>query len=241
MATTIEQARCATIEEVITRMTSLGERMEAQYGPRDGVLCFNRLYLAVTKGVKRAAARKGYFCDERSIAQLDVMFAQFYFDAVDAVEAGEQAPTLSWRVLFEHRDRPGVLPIQFAVAGMNAHINHDLPLALLEQWAADGARPGDDSPAFEEYTNNNRNHKQEETTEMGRLEPADLKQLERELGTARLDAKLALFVVEAARSAAWTSAHLLWDVRHVHPARAAWLATTDHLVGAAGRVLLEPV
>jgi hypothetical protein len=241
VATTTELGRCRTIDDVITKMTSLGERMEAQYGPRDGVLCFNRLYLAVTKGVKRAAARRGYFHDAASISQLDIVFAQLYFDAVDAVEAGERAPTDSWRVLFARRGEAGVLPIQFAVAGMNAHINHDLPLALLEQWESLDGRPGDASPAFEDFTKVNRILKQEEAKEKGRLEPADLKALERELGTARLDAKLALFVVETARAAAWASAQLLWDVRHLHTVRAAWLATTDHLVGAASRVLLEPV
>jgi hypothetical protein len=34
--------------------------------------------------------------------------------------------------LFEARHKPGIDRIQFALAGMNAHINHDLSLALLQ-------------------------------------------------------------------------------------------------------------
>src|SRR5271166_1223174 len=42
------------------------------------------------------------------------------------------------------RTRPAILPIQFALAGMNAHIEHDLPLAVIATCAARGCAP--DSP-----------------------------------------------------------------------------------------------
>ena len=37
----------------------------------------------------------------------------------------------AWAPLFEARAKPRIAPIQFALAGMNAHINHDLCLALV--------------------------------------------------------------------------------------------------------------
>ena len=52
---------CRTIDDVIGRMTDLGDRFEQQHGPRDGLLCFHRLYLAVTRGVKGAVEQPGYF------------------------------------------------------------------------------------------------------------------------------------------------------------------------------------
>jgi hypothetical protein len=60
------------------------------------------------------------------MSQLDVTFAGLYFDAVEA--AGDPAAVpLAWRPLIEERGQPAIEPIQFALAGMNAHINHDLP------------------------------------------------------------------------------------------------------------------
>jgi hypothetical protein len=34
--------------------------------------------------------------------------------------------------LFQARDRLGIKRVQFALAGINAHINHDLPVALVQ-------------------------------------------------------------------------------------------------------------
>jgi len=239
MLTPTLQAPCATIDDVIDRMVALNKRFEAEHGRDDGVRWFNRLYLSVTRGVKRSIARAGYFDDPVGIEQLDVLFAQLYFDAVDAVDAGEP-PTHAWRVLFAARDRPGVLPLQFAAAGMNAHINHDLPLALLEQWDTIGARPGEDSPAYADFTKLNQILKAEEAKLKSKLEPELLLELDRQ-GFGKLEDKLALWIVEEARARAWDAAELLWDVRHLEAVRGAWLATVDGVVGAAGRILLEPI
>jgi hypothetical protein len=37
--------------------------------------------------------------------------------------------------------RGGIEPVQFALAGMNAHINHDLPLAMVSTCTALGTAP----------------------------------------------------------------------------------------------------
>jgi Family of unknown function (DUF5995) len=37
----------------------------------------------------------------------------------------------SWEAMFSRRDQTDIAWIQFALAGMNAHINHDLPLAIV--------------------------------------------------------------------------------------------------------------
>ena len=47
----------------------------------------------------------------------------------------------AWQPLFERRADPGIEPIQFALAGMNAHINHDLPLAVVATCPTWTARP----------------------------------------------------------------------------------------------------
>ncbi|MEA2198576.1 MAG: hypothetical protein QOJ25_2627 [Solirubrobacteraceae bacterium] len=229
-----------TIDDVIARMTALGKRFERDYGSSDGVLWFNRLYLAVTKGVKRAVEQPGFFHDPRALARLDVIFAQLYFDAVDAVDRGERPAAWGWRLLFESRARAGVLPIQFAVAGMNAHINHDLPIALLEQWELARRRPDTPSPAYSDFGTVNQILKREERRLKSRLEPAELREIDRG-SISRLDDRLGLWVVEQARDRAWHAADVLWDVRHLPPVRAAWEWTIDGSVGALGETLIQPL
>ncbi len=67
---------------------------------------------------------------ERLNPRLDVIFAGLYFLAV-VDSLGSQSVPSAWSALFEARYRTGIDRIQFALAGMNAHINHDLALALL--------------------------------------------------------------------------------------------------------------
>ena len=56
---------------------------------------------------------------------LDVVFANYYLSAVGHAEAGADVPRC-WDVLWRNRSDSDCAPIQFAVVGMNAHINHDL-------------------------------------------------------------------------------------------------------------------
>jgi len=228
-----------TIDDVIERMIDLGDRFEQRHGPRDGVLCFNRLYLAVTRGVKDAVEQPGYFHNPHMITQLDVLFAQLYFDAVDAVDQGAR-PALAWRALFAVRDNEAILPIQFAAAGMNAHINHDLPVALCEQWKLERRRPSRSSDSYADFLKINQILKDEEEKEKRSLESGLLRELDRgQLG--RLEDRLALWVVEDARARAWKDGSYLWDLRHLPLGRKLWLATIDRAAGTLGEALLEQV
>ena len=113
------------IAGVVERMTKIA----AGLPPADGVARFNDLYLAVTRAVL-AEAKAGEFEDPELLARLDVVFAGLYFAAFDADRAGRR-PGHAWRPLFGSRAVRGIAPLQFALAGMNAHINNDLPIALV--------------------------------------------------------------------------------------------------------------
>jgi hypothetical protein len=229
-----------TIDEVIARMEELAESFERKHGPEDGVLCFNRLYLAVTRAVKKAARTPGFFDDPETIERLDVIFASLYFDAVDAIENRHHRPTMAWRVLFKARDRPGILPLQFAVAGMNAHINHDLPFALLDLWRPSDTVPARQSPSHEDFTKVNQILKDEELSMGPTLEPKAL--LDFDKGRLdKLEDRLAMWAVDEARARAWETAEHLWVVRDIAPLRDAWVAAVDVSVGGLGRAILEPV
>jgi hypothetical protein len=108
---------------VIARLRELDGRLPRE----DGIAWFNLLYLRVTERVEERL-RAGRFRRPRFLARLDVLFAGLYFDAL---EADRRAPR-PWRELIERRERADIAPVQFALAGMNAHITYDLPIALVE-------------------------------------------------------------------------------------------------------------
>src|SRR5689334_13928904 len=110
----------SSVAEVIARMQAIF----APLPQSDGVACFVRLYLAVTEEVRRRLTGVT-FADPAFMGRLDVGFANLFFAAADAA----QAPP-AWAPLFEARAQKGIAPLQFALAGMNAHINRDLPVAL---------------------------------------------------------------------------------------------------------------
>lgn len=234
--------RCQTIDEVIERMEELARTFSPEPGPEFGVYCFNRLYMAVTHGIKQAVEQPGFFTDPELIAQLDVIFAQLYFDAVDSYQDGGE-PSDAWRVLFRVAQDRDILPLQFAVAGMNAHINHDLPLALIEQWTTRDHRPGTQDAAYADYTKVNQILKSEEAKERAMVEPRLLDDVDDvdHGAVGRLDGRMAMWVVDQARAEAWRTADHLWDLRHVAIAQKAVLAAVDRVVAMWGDAFLLPL
>lgn len=77
-----------------------------------------------------ARVDSGDFADSAWIGTLDVQFARFYFAAINSSLSSASTPGC-WQALFDRRNQPPIARIQFAVAGMNAHINHDLPQAIV--------------------------------------------------------------------------------------------------------------
>ena len=62
------------------------------------------------------------------VERWDVAFAGLYLDALRAALAGSR-PTRPWDVAFGAP--AGLPPLRHVLLGMNAHINYDLPQALL--------------------------------------------------------------------------------------------------------------
>jgi hypothetical protein len=108
--------------------TTLDDVIDAMAGRRfdddDGVRYFNQVYTGVTRAVAHRVAAGG-FEDVPFMVALDVEFAGLYLEALDAPATAPRA----WQVLFDRR-RQKIAPLRFALAGMNAHINRDLAVAL---------------------------------------------------------------------------------------------------------------
>ena len=137
----------ATIDDVIDRMRSLDARLPAQ----DGLAWFNRLYLRVTERVQEALGA-GVFQAPRFLIHLDVTFATLYFRAVEAARTeGTARSPAAWAPLSEIRSRSDIAPVQFAFAGMDAHIGYHLPMALVETSGALRCDLARDSPPHDDF------------------------------------------------------------------------------------------
>ena len=223
---TISQA--VTVDQVIDRMREIGAGLPTA----DGVAVFNRMYLSVTELVRERLAQ-AYFADPLAMAELDSLFAGRYLAAVDADAAGRRVPAC-WRPLFELRRQQGVLPVQFALAGMNAHIEHDLPLAVLDAARQLGRDPL--SFAADYHRVNDLLAQVEAQTRAALLpEPQSVRPAEPLLHV------LGDWSIDRARDAAWASVLALRGLRGAPLASLALAAALDSSVGLVSRALLTPI
>lgn len=220
------------IAAVIARMESVA----AELPVADGVSRFNHLYLEVTRSVD-SAAQTARFEDTGFMTELDVGFAGLYFDALGAAQAGTPLPRC-WAPLFSARSDAHVAPIQFALAGMNAHINHDLPLALVSTCVRAGVTLDSDSAQHRDFVKVNDLLAAVEAQVKTEYLTGLVGVADEVLG--RIDDVVAMWSISDARNAAWTHAEMLWAVRDSRDLTAAFEDVLDGTIGFAGRGLLVP-
>ncbi len=221
-----------TIDEVIARLNSLDDTLPAD----DGVRWFNRLYRDVTLAV-RDYCGAGTPKAPPFLEQLDVVFGNRYFDALDAVDSGA-SPARCWAPLFDARHDRRIAPLQFALAGMNAHIGHDLAVGVVDTCQALDVVPTGDCPQHADYDAVN--------SILGALEAETKKWLltgavkELDHAVAPVDDAAAIWSIERARDAAWIRSEVLWHLREHRSLTGAFLAALDSTVGMECRALLLP-
>jgi hypothetical protein len=221
-----------TVSDVLEVMQTISATCE----DGDGLKWFNWLYLQVTQAVEARIAGGG-FADPAWLAELDVQFARLYFGAVETSLSGQPTPGC-WQVLMESRAEAAIARIQFAMAGINAHINHDLPEAIVATCQVTGTVPEDGSTQYNDYTALN-------TSLDGLIELAKTELHVRLLGdplppVTHLEDLIAAWSVSAAREAAWQNSELLWHLRDVPPLSSGFMDTLDGLTTVAGKALLVP-
>lgn len=137
----------ACIEDVITEME---QRLVPLAAACDHDSIFALAYLRVTENVK-AAADSGYFADGTWLTRIDAVFAQKYFDTIDAWNAGRTGEVpKAWRIALSASDDRSLTGLGDFMINMNAHINNDFPhaLATLGLTAADGSTHKPDHDAY---------------------------------------------------------------------------------------------
>jgi hypothetical protein len=224
----LQAFQISTITEVIAAM----QTMDGLLPPTDGLKWFNLLYLDVTRKVDTAPPSG--WNDPYWLMRLDVLFAKLYFSAVLGWLTGASGVPSSWQALFEARFSAGIERIQFALAGMNAHINHDLALALLQTDAEMNVIPSEDSREHDDYGSVNGLLEAVLPQALTLLASGILGQAAEDSGA--VGRYLAIWNVRAARDLAWKVADDLRPLDGV--ARAVFLASQDQITGVLGRSLL---
>jgi hypothetical protein len=129
----------STIKEVVAALTAIRDAAAADITRPavDGISAFTRLYTIITQNVLdtvEGRKPKREFRDPEFLTLLDLEFAKRYLAAVKAYAEDSPTTPKAWSVLFRRRRVPKIRHVNFAAAGVNAHVNFDLTFALLETW-----------------------------------------------------------------------------------------------------------
>ena len=222
-----------SVDDVIAQLAAIDESLAND----DGLKWFNLLYLVVTRGVRQGAAGIGWE-NPQWLERLDVIFAQHYFSALHHWCFDRAATPRCWRPLLEARQRSEVMRVQFALAGINAHINHDLPIALVQTCRVMGVSPLRSGAEHRDYqrVNDILESAQDEAKQFVATGIVGL--IDEELG--RLDDRVANWGVRKARETAWSNGRLLWRLNCAPRTRAEFLRNLDRLVNLASQGMLVP-
>lgn len=224
----------STIEDVVLIMHGIDELLPGN----DGLKWFNLLYLKVTEAV--LAQTIGHtFGDPQWLTRLDLVFAGLYFQAIRNWVSSPASAPKCWRVLLDARSKPRVQRVQFAICGMNAHINHDLQFAIVQTCAELGAAPEIGSPQHQDYEFVNTILEAVEPGVKEFLATGIIGEIDQHLGD--VDDILAIWGIRKAREGAWMDAQIFWPFRNDPFAGKLKHKAADGITGALGRALIIPV
>lgn len=223
----------STVPDVVTRLREI----DAELPRGDGAAIFNRVYLEVTEHIARLLddlSDGSPFRDPEMLADLDVRFAALWLQAYDAERLGHPVPS-PWKPLFEAR-AGGRLPVQYALAGMNAHIEHDLPLAVVQTCEARGLELDQIRPDYDAVND-------VLALVEARIRRSFLSDVGREVDdrVGTVVHLVSAWNIEKARDLSWVSAETMWALRGTRLLGGRFLAALGHTVGLGSRTLLAPV
>jgi Family of unknown function (DUF5995) len=218
----------ASVAEAIARMQALDEALPAD----DGLACFNHMYLGIMQRIAQRLSQ-GFFIDPATMTHLDLVFANLYFAAADAEEPS--AAPAAWQPLLNCRAEAGIEPVQFALAGMNTHISHDLPIAIAATCAELSFAPTatvfrDDYEKVDQVLDA-AEQSARESFESGAVLAAD-QHLRSVINL------VANWNLNQAREIAWSAALALWETRDFPAAGDLLRASLGRAVAASSQLLL---
>jgi len=230
----------AGLAQAISRMEQIDAYAETHEprGQHDGVACFSTLYHAVLCRVWEGI-HLGSFRSPEFVSELTVVLANRYLSALRAnVLAAPMVPD-AWSALFDRRADAHVTQVQFAAAGINAQVNFDLPIAIVDTCTRLECSPCSAAvlSACHELTRIFAEEMQAVRTQFQHrwerlIDPSVL---------ARVTAKINDWTVIADRAIAWEAALRLWELRAGRSNEVAFIDRLDTIAGGLSRGVLIPV
>ncbi len=118
-----------TVDDVIHGLAGLDSQFQTARDPRG---FFAMAYVATTGTIAQWITR-GAFLDNQAMARYVVAFGNAYRRALSHFEAGDHFRVpIAWQQSFTTCDSRRGSVYQLLMLGINAHINHDLPYAVIE-------------------------------------------------------------------------------------------------------------
>jgi len=230
----------SSVPDVIARLYQIQTYAESheERGQHDGVACFSFLYHRITNRVQEGI-NAGRFADVQFVKLLDVVFANRYLAALRASVLEPDAVPDAWSVLFERRSHRRITPLQFAAAGVNAHVNFDLAVAVVDTCSQLASEP-------------NAGTKHQSYQEIDKIFAEEMQYLREHFESTweRLIDRVVLarvlnaiddWTVVGTRDVAWEAAEHLWKLRERHEDETEFVDHLDDLAGELGRAVLLPV
>jgi hypothetical protein len=198
------------IAGVLTKLVAVQEILISLPPTRDAnrVAAFNALYHRITDRVANLLPTPDV-TEPRFLELLDVEFAKRYFDALRLWGKSDAATPDAWEVLFRRAQDRRLSRLAAAMLGVNAHINHDLALALIATWKQLG--PPADGVTHPDYLLINRIFFEEIPTLRRSYSTPWQLTIDGLVGT--LDDWSQRVLVAATRAWAWEQAERLWPLR----------------------------
>jgi hypothetical protein len=207
----------------------------------DGLGWFNLLYMMVTEEIYEHCKRKQWR-SPHWLVHLDVDFARLYFEGILACLAGRPDAPKAWRALMDRRYAPGIANVQFAVLGMNAHINRDLMLAVVSAYertySCAGPGPTWSGAEYSDFRRINDILDLVEISAMQRMATGVLKEIVRVM--RGWDRRIAMGLVGTARDAAFANAMICWRLRGEPRHLTRFVRAADRLASGAARSFAVP-
>jgi hypothetical protein len=223
------------IAGVLIRLTRVQEILDSlpPTPAASRVACFNSLYHTITDRVA-SSLRGPEVTDPEFLELLDVEFAKRYFDALRLWGMEDDTTPDVWEVLFRRAHDKRVSALAAAMLGVNAHINHDLAIALIATWVELG--PPTDGLIHPDYLLINQIFYEEIPPLRRRF--ANRLQMRLDALVGDLDDWSQEVLVTATRSRAWNQAERMWLLRHDPDDFAQAMLTMDRAAAFIGEALI---
>jgi hypothetical protein len=224
------------IAGVLARLDTLQQILDSlpPSAGKNRVAAFNALYRTITQQVADLLPTR-HVVDPRFLEVLDVEFARLYFTALASWGADDPDTPDAWEVLFRRGRDERVSSLEAAVLGVNAHVNHDLALALIHTWQRLG-HPGD-GPQHPDYLLVNKIFYKEIPPLRRRFATAWQMEIDRCVGD--LDDWSQRVLVRTTRAWAWEQAERLWVLREDDDDFRRACLVMDRAAAMAGETLLS--